>query len=272
MPDSLRPAPGLSPRPALARTTGRWRSLLPLLLLVLLAGLLVVSWPDREEPPAAAPAAGPAPAPAVLRGYQLAGPRSAECLRLIIGLDVSGSMRDYTTARDAALVQLLSWAPRNLRADDEIAVVDFALEAQVRLRPVAVGELPGTTAAPVVQDGRDTLLDPMLARAAEFRATRCRVVVALLSDAAIVDLPASAPDGVGLLRDHRVDDIRLLVPSTTVAVPATWVAGFPQATPVHFDGLAEDRTALVIGQTLAGLTDQELRPLTASAPTAVPTR
>jgi hypothetical protein len=274
MPDSLRLAPGLRRRPALARTTGRWRSFVPLLVLLVLAGLLWWQWPESDGPgPIAAPPAA-APAPAVLRGYQLTGPRSAECLRLVIGLDVSGSMRDYTTARDLALAQLVSWAPLNLRPDDEIAVIDFALVAQVRLRPTAIGEAPRAEAARAVRDGRDTLLQPLLARVGEFRPTRCRVVLTLLSDAVLADLPSSEQSGIDLLRAHRVDDVRLLVPSPTIGVPATWTAGFPRAVPVRFDGLQQDRTALVIGQTLADLTDQDLQPLTVTVPTTsvTPTR
>jgi hypothetical protein len=198
----------------------------------------------------------------------LTGPRSAECLRLVIGLDVSGSMRDYTTARDLALAQLLAWAPVNLRADDEIAVVDFALEAQVRLRPTAIRREPEGATARAVRDGRDTLLEPLLARVSGFPPTRCRVVLALLSDAALADLPPSATAGVDVLREHRVADVRLLVPSTTVDLPPEWAAGFPQAVPVRFDGREQDRTALVIGQTLADLTDQELRPITVPAPSS----
>ena len=278
MPDSLRPPPGLSRGPALARTTGRWRALVPLLAL-LLAGLLVWRWPGHDDPPPAA--AGPAApsAPAELRGYRLTGPRSAECLRLVIGLDVSGSMRDYAGARDLALAQLLSWAPLNLRADDEIAVVDFALEAQVRLRPAAIGGSPRATGARTVRDGRDTLLQPLLERVRGFAPTRCRVVLTLLSDAALADLPATDDRGIEMLRAHRVDDIRLLVPSPAVELPPAWSTAFPQAVAIRFDGLQQYGTALVIGRALANLTDQELRPITVtpavpatSARPVVPTR
>ncbi|WP_330232125.1 hypothetical protein OHA40_06320 [Nocardia sp. NBC_00508] len=201
--------------------------------------------------------------PTKLTAYTLAGPRSPSCLRLVIGVDVSGSMRDFGAARDAALAQLQEWAslPNTLRADDEIAVVDFALESGVRFPPTPAAATPHLPAVPV-HEGSETLLRPLLDQMRGFAvsAPPCDLVLMLVSDAILADLPANSEDGRRLLREYGVHDLRLLVPGEKIQVPDEWIRAFPHARPIRFDGLDPDETALTIGKTIGDLTRQRFVP------------
>ena len=86
---------------------------LPLMLVLLLAAGWY-RWPAGGK------------APGSLSGYRAAGARDElNCLRLVIGVDVSGSMRDFVVPRDDALTQLFSWVKKNLRRDDQVAIIDL---------------------------------------------------------------------------------------------------------------------------------------------------
>ncbi|MET9290191.1 hypothetical protein [Nocardia beijingensis] len=202
--------------------------------------------------------------PKTLAGWVLEGTRPTSCLRLIIGMDVSGSMNKFAAARDAALAQLQQWAtmPHTLRADDEMAVVDFALTAATRFPPMPAASSPLLSAAPT-EDGRDTLIAPLLERTREFPSVPgCEVVLLLLSDAIVADLPPDPAAGRKLMRENGIHDVRLLVPGYEINVPDGWDAAFPDSPPIRFDGLDPDETALAIGRTIADLTGQEFEPAT----------
>ncbi|WP_157170761.1 hypothetical protein [Nocardia araoensis] len=253
----LHPAPDLASFPALTPDPRSFRRVVLLmvgsvLLLAVLGfgGCRLVGGSD------------PAP-PTKLTAYTLVGPRSPGCLRLVIGMDVSGSMRKFASARDAALAQLQEWAslPNTLRADDEIAVVDFALESAVRFAPAPAAATPHLPAVPV-RDGADTLLRPMLDQMRSFAVSTppCDLVLLLISDAIVADVPASTEDGRRLLREYGVHDLRLLVPGQGIEVPDAWIETFPDAPPIKFDGLDPDETALTIGKTIGQLTGQRFLP------------
>ncbi|WP_439663855.1 hypothetical protein ACSHWB_21855 [Lentzea sp. HUAS TT2] len=226
--------------------------------LVLLALLGIGVWQGYQS------VVGP-PEPDVLRLYQLDGPRGPTCLRLAIAMDVSGSMAEYAAARDSALVQLRQWATEKntLRADDEMAIVDFAGGAITRLPPTPVAH---STIAPngSVPDGNNTLLRPMLDEIGKLPVSSppCDTVLLLLSDAQLADLPPDSAAGAALLRQAGVHDIRFLVPGDGIDVPAEWSRAFPSAPPIRFDGLDDKETALTIGKTIAELTRQRLVPVT----------
>jgi hypothetical protein len=179
---------------------------------------------------------------------------------LVVGVDDSGSMREVAGARDSALDQLMAWAPKNLRADDQIAVIDFAETSAVRLPTTGaqrVGVLGGMPGA--VRDGHDTLLGPVLAQLSSQQVSGCRTALALISDAQLADLPATEDAGRALVAEGHVDDVRLLVPGKDVDVPKAWNQAFPAARPERFDGRNQDETAVAIGQVIAGLTGQHLK-------------
>ncbi|MEV6527240.1 hypothetical protein AB0M43_35455 [Longispora sp. NPDC051575] len=225
------------------RTTG-----LVLLALALLAAWL---WPASEQ----------SDRPSSLSRTELVGPRGPACVRVVVGLDISGSMTLFAKPRDAALEQLLTWVrqPRTLRDNDEVAVVEFAFDAGVRQSATAVTALPAPLQATHVSDGADTLLEPLLTATSALSPTRCDVALVLISDAQLADLPISPVVGRDRLNRHGVHDLRLLAPGRSIDVPGQWATGFPEAAPTRFDGANAEETALAFGRTIADLTHQTLR-------------
>jgi hypothetical protein len=197
-----------------------------------------------------------------LSGYRAAGARDElNCLRLVIGVDVSGSMRDFVVPRDDALTQLFSWVKKNLRRDDQVAIIDFAAVAKIRMWPAQVahlGDLPPQAGA---RDGVYTYFHPILTAIGQFPSTSCDTALVLISDAQLIDLPATAPAGRRLLLDHHVGKIRLLVPGAAIQVDPTWMKGFPSATPYVFDGTDAEATGVALGHTVVSLTGQSLAPV-----------
>jgi hypothetical protein len=265
----LRRGPALIRQGRLAPYDTARRVALVMLPLLLLAGLF--TWfgtrpdpqprPAAPSPPAVPTTSPPAPTPAAppsqIAAYKLPPGRTSSCIRLVVALDVSGSMGSYGSYRDSALQQLLNWVPGNLKSTDQVAVVDFAGSVGVRQQPVAATRTitPGPAAS--VADG--SLLQPLVEAAAAFPRTKCRTALVLLSDGQLNDLPASADDSKALLAANRVAHVRLLVPDPSIVVPPTWSVALPNAAPRYFDGTDADATALAIGQTIADLVQQPLQ-------------
>jgi hypothetical protein len=202
-----------------ARRRRRIAGLLALLAVPLLLSLLLASWPQEADE--SHPAAGSG-APGVA-GIVLAGPRGPSCLRLVLANDVSGSMSDYAMAREQAMTALLNWLPKNLRSDDEIAVIDFAETAATKMPPTKVSTLVSgnTLASGGAMDGSYTWFTPVLTQMDSWPKTNCDIALVLLSDAQIVlsaendnptSLPADADAGRQLVQEHNIHDVRLLVP------------------------------------------------------------
>jgi hypothetical protein len=223
---------------------------LPLLLVALLAAAGWYLWPGAGHRPAS------------LSGYRAAGARDElNCLRLVIGVDVSGSMRDFTVPRDDALRQLFSWVKTNLRPDDQVAIVDFAAVAKIRMLPTRVTDL-GTLPAPAgAHDGTYTYFQPILADVDQFPRTSCDTAMLLISDAQLIDLPTTQAAGRNLLLEHHISKIRLLVPGASIQVGPTWIEGFPSARPYVFDGTDAEATGLTLGRAVVSLTGQSLSPV-----------
>lgn len=188
----------------------------------------------------------------------LVGPRGPACLRLVMAVDQSGSMRDETDARDAAFAELVPWAARNLRPDDELDVIDFAAEARLRaatpVSRLATTTVPGP--APV-RDGRYTLLDPVLDQVRSLGASSCDTALVLLSDGQLVGVPSSEDAARLLLRGAGLHDLLLLVPGRSLEVPPEW-STFPTAAVRRFDGTDADVTAEAFGSAIGSLTGQTL--------------
>ncbi|TFV66835.1 VWA domain-containing protein [Blastococcus sp. CT_GayMR20] len=189
----------------------------------------------------------------------LAGPRGSACLRLVVGNDVSGSMSDFADARESALRDFLSWAPRNLRDDDELGVVDFAGAAAWTRQPTPVAEPAVRGAAADVYQGDQTLLAPVLALAQALPPSHCRTALLLFSDAQLADLPQAEQEGRAAVQAAGVHDVVLLVPGEDIDVPEAWGTSFPAAEPRYFDGLDADETGLTVASVVAELTGQELQ-------------
>ncbi len=224
--------------------------LFPLLFALLAAAGAWYGWSTAHKPPGA------------LANYRAVGPRNeVNCLRLVIGVDVSGSMQDFAVARDDALQQLFSWVKQHhdLRPDDQVAIIDFAAVAQVRMEPTAVSSLGGLPPPTGARDGYYTYFRPVLADISHFPPTRCDTALVLISDAQLIDLPATQAAGQQLLAEHQVGRIRLLVPGAGIQVYPVWLKGFPAAVPVVFDGQDPAATGLALGNTIVGLTGQTLK-------------
>jgi hypothetical protein len=233
----------------LERPPGGYRLYAVPLLLALLVAACWHFWPAAKSPDS-------------LSGYRAAGPRDElNCLRLVVGVDVSGSMSNFAVPRDDALGQLFDWLKKNLRPDDQVAIVDFAAVAVVRMRPTPVaslGKLPAPTGA---RDGTYTYFRPLLSDISQFPRTGCDTALVLISDAQLIDLPTTEAEGRQLLLDHQVGRIRLLVPGAAIQVGSGWKLGFPAAAPLVFDGTDVKATGLALGNTVVGLTGQSLAPI-----------
>jgi hypothetical protein len=223
---------------------------IPVLLVALLAGAGWYLWPSARH------------APTTLGGYRAAGARDElNCLRLVIGVDVSGSMRDFTVPRDDALRQLFRWVKKNLRPDDQLAIIDFAAVAKIRMPPTRVADLGALPPPAGAHDGVYTYFRPILADVDQFPRTSCDTALVLISDAQLIDLPSTPAVGRNLLLDHHIDKIRLLVPGAAIQVWPAWIKGFPSAAPYVFDGTNAEATGLTLGRVVVSLTGQSLVPV-----------
>lgn len=194
-------------------------------------------------------------APQRLAEVALAGARGPQCLRLVVANDVSGSMIQFATPRQSALAQFMSWAPANLRADDEVGVLDFAATSVWTRSPRVVSDpTPPGVGAPA---GGSTELKPVLTLLATLPPTACRTAVMFLSDGQVADLPTVDRSRQALVT-ARIDDLTLLVPSSGIETPKSWNQAFPSAVGVVFDGSDADASAMTFAQQTARLTGQSL--------------
>lgn len=201
------------------------------------------------------------PRPARLAQYALTGARGPACLRIILANDVSGSMTNYSPAREAALRQLVAWAPSQLRADDELGVLDFAGSARWVQTPRPIGEItaPDATIPPGTEpNAADTNWAPVIDLVAALAPTTCQTSVWFLSDAQYADYPPDTDQARTRLVRAAIHDTPLLVPATNITVADLWLQRFPAATPERFDGNDPNASALTYATQLAHLTGQHL--------------
>ncbi|WP_280488840.1 hypothetical protein [Nocardia farcinica] len=195
-------------------------------------------------------------APDSLEEVALVGDRGPGCIRLVVANDQSGSMTDFAVPREQALAQFLRWAPTNLRADDEIAVLAFTDHVKTVLEPISVTARP--TVESLTIDGQDTLFAPVISAISQLPATACSTALVLLSDGVMSDLSGDAETARGQLRTAGVNEVFLLVPGESIDVAPGWTQTYPYAAPVRFNGTDPAETGLVFGQTLASMTGQNL--------------
>lgn len=226
------------------------RSRRRLLFLVLLPLLLLTSlWRATGGDDAAASVT-------TLAGGRLTGPRGPACIRLVVAEDVSGSMEAFSAARDRAISQFLSWAPGNLRADDEIGVVTFSGVARWRIPPTRVGTPPKMTTVGDLGDG--TEFRPMVEVVGKSSNGQCENHLVMVSDAQFSDAPATATEARSLLQDAGITGIYLLVPGKDVNVFPSWEVVYPAAPPKRFDGMDADATGVEFAKVVASATGQSL--------------
>lgn len=238
-PAALRPGGVL--QTAASESPRRWPWLLA-------AGLLAIG--------VAATACNHTPVPSSLAEVLLTGERGPGCVRVVIASDQSGSMSEFAEPREQALNQFVNWAPKNLRPDDEIAVIAFAD------RVISVVDPASATTRPAVGslqlDGADTLFEPVVAAVAQMPATTCRTALVLLSDGLMSDLTNDAEVARERIRAAGLSDLLLLAPGESIGTPENWTRIYPYAAPTRFDGTDPNETGLAFGHVLASLTDQRL--------------
>ena len=195
-----------------------------------------------------------------LADYSLRGARSAGPIRLVIARDVSASMSSMVVPREAALAELLAWVPDNLRANDEVGVLDFAVGAQWVLRPTMVHHLSAVAGALSAStlDGSGTEWRPVLDRVQALPTNRARTSLWLVSDGLYPDYPTSVDLGRRILQDAGVHSMPLLIPTSPGDVPQAWVDLFPKEPCLTFDGLDASATAMAFAHALVTVTGQRL--------------
>lgn len=222
------------------------------LLVAALAALLLWWWCEERKPRS------------LVESY-LSGIRGPGCVRVVIANDMSGSMTKFTRPRQQALGQLLEWVPRNLRGDDELAVVAFSGETFIDMPPTTIADGPELQGVPNPTDG--TSLTSLLGVVGGLPVSRCVTSLFLLSDGIFTfllpdgtftdDLP-DADTARAMLRNAGVSELFLLVPGKKIPLNPGWAGVFPYAPPSIFDGMNPDATGLVLGKTLASVTGQRL--------------
>ena len=197
----------------------------------------------------------PVGAPTRIADARLAGPRGPECLRLVVAPDRSGSMEQYSAARDSALKLLLPWARTQLRADDEVAVIEWADRTAVVLAPTPVGAA-ATSGSTGPGLGTGTHLAALVAAVATLARTTCRTQLVLISDGEAADLPDSAD--LSRLAPAGIDVVTLLMPAPGMRAPRAFTQALPYARASAFNGLDPQDTALALARTIASTTGQRI--------------
>lgn len=236
-------------RTGVLRTSGAARALAALsiaaaAILALLAWMIVPPLLDR------------AAAADDLTRQALVGPRNLTCQRIVILLDESGSMTDFAKVRTDAIAILATWAPHNLRKNDQLSVVEWANTAVTTTPPTDIGALDAATLTvrnPDVGGGTEIL--PAVQQAAGMSRSACRSSLVFVSDGQIDQANAAALDAA--LHGASVDSVSLILPNSTPA-PDYWMQLFPFSETYHADERNTGQTARALGQAIASATRQRL--------------
>lgn len=229
--------------------TAAWIAGLLLLLLVAVALLIASAVQER------------AAAAEDLDNLVLAGPRNLTCQRVVILLDVSGSMTEYASVREDAMSNLAVWAPANLRADDELAVVRWADTAAIDAGPTDADSLTASTFTAGSEDvGGGTEILPSIEAVASMPRSSCRTSLVFISDGEL----STAADQSRLdeaIREGEIDRVSLVLPNGGTT-PEYWMQVFPYSQTFYADPDDPTQTARALGQAIAAATGQqlELRP------------
>ncbi len=222
----------------------RLRRLWPLLLLLaLLAGLLAWRLADRG--------------PATLAETRLAGPRGPAPISAVVLLDESGSFREYAALRETLLRQLASWAPDNLRPDDQVTVISFAGDAVTKLEPVTVENLAehGPHYRSVTVDASSTRILPALEEAVRVAPRGVTTTVIALTDTIVTD---AEPQSVAeLMRSLQGETLTVVLPDQA-GVTDPWQDAFGWGQVVRADPGSVDETGVALATALAFATRQHI--------------
>lgn len=208
--------------------------------------------------------------PNALEDFALVGARGPTCIRFVVAADVSGSMADFAEPRDRALEQLLTWAPLNLRADDEVMVLAFADAAVPLSSPTRIDDIATTglnppqsrsseaTAVDAASTQAGTMLEPVLQLTSELTETTCDTALVIVGDGQFFDVPTTETEALERVGDAHIHDTALLVPSKGIEVPSVWSEAVPFAKIARFDGNDANATGVALGKAIARATGQDL--------------
>ncbi|MBX3089869.1 MAG: VWA domain-containing protein [Cryobacterium sp.] len=187
----------------------------------------------------------------------LVGPRNLTCQRVVILLDQSGSMDDFRQVRTDAIDVLASWAPKNLRGNDELALISWADIAATQTSTTPIASLTATTLNQRQFDlGGGTQLLPAVQQLATLPSTVCRTSLVFISDGEIGQIDQSDLDGA--LSAAGVDSISLVLPNSQAA-PEYWMQLLPYTETFNADQSNSNQTARAMGQAIAAATNQQLQ-------------
>lgn len=248
MGDSLRQTGRLGRGGALRRPgAGRAAAALGIIALLVLALVAIAAIPAYQDRMVAADD---------LTRQALVGPRNLTCQRVVVLLDQSGSMSEFAQVRSDAMSTLTDWAPGNLRADDQLAVVSWADIAATDTPPTSIDALlPSSLAAGTADVGAGTELGPALEQVAAMESGSCRTSLVFVSDGQIAAADQSRIDEI--VQAAGVDGISLVLPNSTAA-PEYWMQLFPYSQSFHAEPNNPNQTARALGQAIAAATGQQL--------------
>jgi hypothetical protein len=196
-------------------------------------------------------------APGRLSEGHLVGGRSPTPINVYLLIDRSGSFDPYTEMQDEARAQVVAWAPKNLRSDDTLTIIDFAGNAGISLATTTMAELVDGTPSfrsPMLRGG--TAIMPPLEIASNNRPSTGVATVIVVTDTVTTDVGNGAAIDL-LLADLNVVSMSVITP-TWVGVESNWRDTFPWAAEFTADSDDPDDIALAIGQALAHATGQKL--------------
>lgn len=225
----------------------RWaRDFRPLLPVLLLLAVAAVGW-----------GAWGASVPSSLDQTTLGGQRlltGRACIA--IAADLSGSMSDFAVQRQQATEILVPWLRRNLRGDDQVAMVAFTDQGELLMPATAVAELPPIAPVEPALPGQSTEAVPALDLLdVTLDDEGCSATALLMiSDGLLGDRPS---DLAGALSRAGITRTYLINPNGS-GRPAE--LSDPRLSGIRVVALGDaDQQALTYGRAVADLTGQELR-------------
>lgn len=112
----------------------------------------------------------------------------------MIGVDLSLSAHRVVPATDSGLELLADWLPYELRPEDELAVIDFAEAARLRLAPTPVSARPRPSPREILLQHCASQLASLGQQASALGQDDLDTVLVVLSDKQLADAPRNSED------------------------------------------------------------------------------
>jgi len=165
-------------------------------------------------------------------------------------------MAGYASVRSDALREVVEWAPRNLRDDDELAVISWDSAADLVMPPTSILQLTNVPPnAGIPLGGNGSNIRDALDLIAQLPVTPCHSALVAITDTLIDPLDGRAVEQA--LRDAGVGSIGVILPQQGSASP-TWMSAFPSTRIHHAQPDDPTATARSVGEAIAAATGQLL--------------